>query len=174
MKKTATLSLVLTLICCMSAVSCGGGKINFDNPVEGKDYKISKKTEAGEVYSWTYKDFGEGVMPIAGFIGPTSEYPYEGNLLPNRITDESYATIKDCGLNIIYGHKEDWRYAQEDIISSLTYAEKYGIKYLFYDTSVIDISRQGLVASTEDIRTAVSKYSGYKACLLYTSDAADD
>ena len=163
MKKTATLSLVLTLICCMSAVSCGGGKINFDNPVEGKDYKISKKTEAGEVYSWTYKDFGEGVMPIAGFIGPTSEYPYEGNLLPNRITDESYATIKDCGLNIIYGHKEDWRYAQEDIISSLTYAEKYGIKYLFYDTSVIDISRQGLVASTEDIRTAVSKYSGYKA-----------
>ena len=69
MKKTATLSLVLTLICCMSAVSCGGGKINFDNPVEGKDYKISKKTEAGEVYSWTYKDFGEGVMPIAGFIG---------------------------------------------------------------------------------------------------------
>lgn len=47
MKKTATLSLVLTLICCMSAVSCGGGKINFDNPVEGKDYKISKKQKRG-------------------------------------------------------------------------------------------------------------------------------
>ena len=131
MKKTATLSLVLTLICCMSAVSCGGGKINFDNPVEGKDYKISKKTEAGEVYSWTYKDFGEGVMPIAGFIGPTSEYPYEGNLLPNRITDESYSTIKDCGLNIIYGHKEDWRYAQEDIISSLTYPKSTVLNICF-------------------------------------------
>lgn len=82
MKKTATFSLVLTLICCMSAVSCGGGKINFDNPVEGKDYKISKKTEAGEVYSWTYKDFGEGVMPIAGFIGPHRNIPMREIFFP--------------------------------------------------------------------------------------------
>lgn len=47
MKKTATLSLVLTLICCMSAVSCGGGKINFDNPVKEKIIRSAKKQKRG-------------------------------------------------------------------------------------------------------------------------------
>lgn len=101
------------------------------------------------------------------FCAPTGKYdnlPY-----PSRLTDEVFKSLKEAGINRIFGFGYDIR--KETQIKTLELCEKYGIKYLptmecfgrYVDFSWVDLTQEEKKNLDERFIKEVGEYVGYPA-----------
>lgn len=101
------------------------------------------------------------------FCAPTGKYdnlPY-----PSRLTDEVFKSLKEAGINRIFGFGYDIR--KETLIKTLELCEKYGIKYLptmecfgrYVDFGWVDLTQEEKKNLDERFIKEVGEYVGYPA-----------
>lgn len=101
------------------------------------------------------------------FCAPTGKYdnlPY-----PSRLTDEVFKSLKEAGINRIFGFGYDIR--KETQIKTLELCEKYGIKYLptmecfgrYVDFGWVDLTQEEKKNLDERFIKEVGEYVGYPA-----------
>lgn len=82
---------------------------------------------------YTYEPIGNGVMPILGYVSPPpANVMNQGNI--NYITENSYRSIKESGINIVVGLYESYPENPNQIPDALNCSYKTGIEYLVKDT----------------------------------------
>ena len=106
----------------------------------GLDYKESEKIAPEKYAAYSFDRFGDEVMPIGGYIGPTVGFGYNGTYMPSQITDYHFKQVKDCGLNFIIGMKPDYKTNAQDVIDALKFADKNDIMYFVRDTFLYDVT----------------------------------
>lgn len=114
---------------------------------------------------------GEDVMPISGYYGPAvSKKSFDGQSLPNYLTDEIFTLISDAGLNMIGYSDVDYGDSSEMVYTLLDYAEKYNLGIYVYDDLISD-QTPGNPPSTEEIAQRLTAYCDYPAfCGMYVVD----
>lgn len=104
---------------------------------------------------------GKDVMPIGAYYIPYSSiYSYNGNDLPNYISDEFYEKIADSGINLLMHSVTDYANAPELVEKNLDLGAKYNIGVLVDDTTITGQAKQDEI-SLEDISTQLSKYMNH-------------
>lgn len=104
---------------------------------------------------------GTDVMPIGAYYIPYSSiYSYNGNDLPNYISDEFYKKIADSGINLLMHSVTDYANAPELVEKNLDLGAKYNIGVLVDDTTITGQAKQDEI-SLEDISTQLSKYMNH-------------
>ena len=94
------------------------------------------------VYAFTFDGFSDDEMPIGGYIGPFGGYEHNGESIPSTVTDESYADVKECGLNFFAAMKQDYNANREETLLSLDLAAKYGVKLFICDRALYLLNLQ--------------------------------
>lgn len=156
------LSLILSCVCAAAPLA-GCGTQNSE--------VIKASTVAPEDYSVYYFDrFGDEVMPIGGYIGPTVGFGYNGTYMESQITDHHYELVSDCGLNFIIGMKPDYKTHKDDVIASLEYADRHNVMYFVRDTRLFDVKEENaanpdnyLYVSLQEFKDMVKEYSSYES-----------
>lgn len=156
------LSLILSCVCAAAPLAgCG----------EKSEEIVKAATVAPEDYAVYYFDrFGDEVMPIGGYIGPTSGFGYNGTYMESQITDHHYQLVSDCGLNFIVGMKPDYKTHKEDVLKSLEYADKNNVMYFVRDSRLYDINDANsanpdnyLYVTLKEFKEMTSEYSSSPA-----------
>lgn len=125
---------------------------------EDEGWKRVKTYEPEKVYSYTFDLLGEDVMPIGGYMAPTSGYAYGGVWYESKITDEQFALAEDAGINLLYNTREDYNIVPDTVKEALGYAETHKIVYLFPDTGIVNI-RGGRVADADTMAARIPEYA---------------
>lgn len=114
---------------------------------------------------------GKDVMPIGAYYIPYSSiYSYNGNDLPNYISDEFYAKIADSGINLLMHSVTDYSDAPNLVMKNLDLGAKYNIGVLVDDATITGQAGQEVI-SKEDITTQLSKYMNHPGFAgLYVTD----
>ena len=98
-----------------------------------------------------YPPIDPDVMPIGAWVSPPrANISNRGN--PSFITDEQFKTLSESGINLIYGLYEIAYDHLPEIMDTLDYCEKYGLKYLIRDFSVNE-------ADMDIVRNALRRYA---------------
>ncbi len=104
---------------------------------------------------------GKDVMPIGGYYIPySSTYSYNGNDLPDYISDEFYAKIAESGINLLMHSITDYSSAPKLVEKNLDLGAKYGIGVLVDDATVTGKAGRDDI-SMEEISTQLSKYMNH-------------
>ncbi len=118
------------------------------------------------IAKYTFKQLGEDVMPIGGYIGPPPADPFPGNTwsdeCPDYITEEQYQYIEDSGVNVIYGLKEDYATFSQSTMTALNLAQQHGIVYIASDSRLYDIEK-GIVPSNQEFDEKTASYRNHPA-----------
>lgn len=73
-------------------------------------------------------------MAISTYCAPQVPITFDGEDYPDRVTEEQYRKLKDCGLNLAMGQSEVMNTPTEKFVfRALEICEKLGIKYLVKD-----------------------------------------
>lgn len=104
------------------------------------------------VYSYSFPGLEKGVMPISAWCAPW----HVDN--KNNITLEKYKTIKDAGLNTIYGLYERMGVNDSYVFNALDICEQLGLSYLVRDESIPARSED-----EEDLISYVEKFTSYNS-----------
>lgn len=114
--------------------------------------------------------FGDEVMPIGGYVGPTAGFGYNGNYMPSQITDYHYKQVSDCGLNFVTGMNSDYKINAQDVLDGLYYADKNDVMYFVQDTYLYEVDDESaddpskwLNVTLEEYQERVSIYSSSPA-----------
>ncbi len=105
-------------------------------------------------------------MPIIGYYGPLAHGWNEAagveDVFPNFLTDYYFGLIADAGINtIMYSNDCGKEEEIQHVIKSLELAQKYGIGYYLWDTSVGDYA--GKAIDKDALAQQIAKYSSYPA-----------
>lgn len=119
-------------------------------------------------YVYAFDRFGDEVMPIGGYIGPTAGFGWRGTYYPSQITDKHFAMVSDCGLNFIVGMKPDYKVNSQDVINSLIHADNNNVMYFVCDTFLYEVTERNaanpdkyLHVTLDEFKERTSIYSGY-------------
>ena len=165
-KKIISLTMAVAMSC--SLFACGSPKV-----------KSAMVTEAEDFYAYSFDRFGDEVMPIGGYLGPTAGFGYQGNYMPSQIDDEHYKAVKDCGVNFIIGRPElDYKIQPELVKLALECADRNDVMYIVCDTLLYDVNDTNadnkdkyLNVTLDDFQQRVAEYSSYPAFAgLYCKD----
>lgn len=118
--------LIIAGLMLFSVTGCGSKKLP---PMQA---------ETPDVYY--FERFGDEVMPIGGYIGPTLGFGHNGNYYPSQVTDEHYAQVAECGLNFIIGTRPSYAVDSQTVLDALYYADKNDVMYYVYDTGLFIIN----------------------------------
>ena len=116
---------------------------------------------------FTFADMDEDVLPISGWIAPSSVT--ECNTL------EQYKILKESGLNTIYAHYETYGDKRasynidgkvydgtEEIYKALSYAEEVGVKYFVRDAQLFALEGEAFNEAFKSRNyTAYSSFAGF-------------
>ncbi len=81
--------------------------------------------------SYYFKQLGRNVMPVGIYCSPHPPIEKNGFSYPSRITDEQFKAIKECGINVVYGHEELFGTENEKwALKAMEYCDKYGLIYM--------------------------------------------
>lgn len=104
---------------------------------------------------------GKDVMPIGAYYAPySSTYSYNGNDLPEYISDEFYAKIADSGINLLMHSVTGYTESPKFVEKNLDLGAKYNIGVLVDDATITGQAGQEDI-SMEDITTQLSKYMNH-------------
>lgn len=114
---------------------------------------------------------GKDVMPIGGYYIPySSTYSYNGNDLPNYISDEFYAMIDESGINFLAHSMTEYSTAPALVEENLDLGEKYGIAVFVDDSTIMGQAGREEV-SKEEISIQLTNYMNHPAFAgLYITD----
>ena len=106
---------------------------------------------------------GQDVMPVAAYFGPyAATYSINGQSLPNYISEEYWADMAACGVNIMSHSITDYSAAPQEIQKNLDFGEKYGIAVVVDDSTVRNMADLDEI-SLEELTTQLSKYMNHPA-----------
>lgn len=155
MKKIISLLIASIMLLCM--VGCVNKNAESMAPMSVEDPNV-----------YYFNRFGDDVMPIGGYIGPTPGFGWNGNYYPSQITDYHYGQVADCGLNFIVGMKPDYKVNSQDVLDSLYWADKNDVMYFVCDTYLFEVTESNkenpnkyLYVSLDEFKDRVSIYSEY-------------
>ena len=152
-KKRRFISSLLTAIMILGTLS-GGSALENGTKIEPME------VEEAPAISFDIIG-GKDVMPIGAYYIPYSSiYSYNGNDLPNYISDEFYEKIADSGINLLMHSVTDYANAPELVEKNLDLGAKYNIGVLVDDTTITGQAKQDEI-SIEDISTQLSKYMNH-------------
>ena len=81
--------------------------------------------------SYYFEQLGENVMPVGIYCSPHPPIEKNGISYPSKITDEQFAAIKECGINVVYGHDELFGTPTEEwALKAMEYCDKYNLVYM--------------------------------------------
>lgn len=130
--------------------------VDLSSSSSSLDSSLLPKWEEHDCFSYAYSYLGKDVMPIGGWCSPTGNY----------ITNEQYATLKQSGLNSIYGLYETYTNNKADVDKSLSYSKLNGVVYLARDNSL-----GVLLDEPELLKTRMDYYDAYANCQgLFVAD----
>lgn len=157
------ISVVLAAALLASLGGCGEEKQVVIEPME---------TE--EVYTLSFDPIGgKDVMPIAGYYGPIPvEYSYNGESMPDYLSDELFQLIPECGVNLINYCTIDWASQMELAKKLLLQGEKHNVGIFMRDAFVWNDGRSTEITQTvQDYDRRLSEYSDYPAyCGVFVCD----
>ena len=106
---------------------------------------------------------GKDVMPIGAYYIPYSSiYSYNGNDLPNYISDEFYAKIADSGINLLMHSVTDYSDAPNLVMKNLDLGAKYNIAVIVDDSTVRNMADLDEI-SIEKASNQLAKYMNHPA-----------
>jgi len=150
------LSVFIAVILMLSIAGCGN------------DVKSGIKTAPEEYYSCYFDRFGDEVMPIGGYVGPVPGFGYDGNYMPNQITDYQYKTVKECGLNFIIDKHADYKNKPEEALLMLEHADNNDVMVFVTDSYLFEVTDNTYnnpdlytYTSLKDFKDRVKAYSSY-------------
>lgn len=158
--------MAVTISC--SLFACGGSEV-----------KKARVTQSEDFYAYSFDRFGDEVMPIGGYLGPTSGFGYKSNYMPSQVDDEHYKAVKDCGVNFIIGRPElDYKVQPENVKKALECADKNDVMYIVCDTYLFDVTadnakneKRYVYVSYDEFCERVKEYSEYASFAgLYCRD----
>lgn len=144
------ISMVLLLALLLQTVGCKKEQVE-EQKVEIQPMEIE------EVVTYGF-DFlgGKDVMPIMAFFGPNFyNYSYNGNDMPEYVSDEMFQLYKETGINIIGKSQVDASHIKAKEILEL--GEKYGLGILVSD------SRLNNTMTLEEADAYTKDYADYPA-----------
>lgn len=150
------LTLLFILVLSVQLVGCG----------EKSEVTVIQDMEEEEVVSFSF-DFigGKDVMPIVGYFGPyETSYTYNGNVMPDYLSDEMFQLIKDTGINAISASNIDFAKRTETAKRYLTQAEKYGIGVTMRDSRLTSASAKEMPLATVD--SCINEYANYPSFIM--------
>ena len=106
-----------------------------------------------------FVSYDEDVMPIGGYYGPYDKTVTDGNYGTNTfdtLNEETFAKIKELGVNLITYTEENYVTNKEDILLQLELAEKYGVDVYVKDTRISSKN-----CATAHIAACLSEYMEY-------------
>ena len=160
--KSSRYVVLISLLALLSACSNKEETSSTVSSSESSDPSISISTYEGTpllpkhpllpVYSYSFPHISKDEMPIGAWVAPwrVGEKNFQ--------TIEQYRTIKEAGLNTIYGLYESYGLNTPYVFDALSLAEQAGIGYLVRDGS--------LGAYSEDIdefKSHMDQYTAYSS-----------
>lgn len=142
--------------------------VDKNNVVNQVDYENIRDGLIGIANTTTqsvYFTHEQDVMPIAGFYAPSRGTDAEGNAY-DLITDDIYKLISDAGINLILSGNIDYRTKSQDVLDSLSLAEKYGLGMYVYDTRYNPDSAVLEAPALADYQKDFAGYSSYKGTFV--------
>ena len=121
-KRIIALLCLLVMAVSLTAVGCQGKVVAY------------KRGTPVTYYSASWRGIDEDEMLIAGFVGPHDFYAGSGYALPSLLTDETFAELKECGINQIQDH---YSIETQQAEKALNLAAKYGITYILPCPSIL-------------------------------------
>lgn len=104
---------------------------------------------------------GKDVMPIGGYYGPhQNNYCWDGNELPDLITDEMFEMYKDMGINSLTYSEINSNQESDAIIRILEMCEKYDMAY-FPGNMDITYNRGDEVLTATQAGEQLAKWAKY-------------
>jgi len=111
---------LLMVMALLVGCSSGSKEVSVITPMEKEESKAISFNIIG----------GKDVMPIGGYYGPhLNNYCWDGNELPDNITDEVFELYKDIGLNMLTYTEILSRSNRDAIVRVLEMCEKYDMAY---------------------------------------------
>ena len=111
---------------------------------------------------------GKDVMPIGGFYGPfNTKGSYDGNAVPNYLTEEYFQKISEAGVNLIV---QAYISGDDNIQLALDLGEKYGIGWMVPDAI---LSSPAIAGQKSDVELAeiLTKWRNHPAyCGIHVCD----
>ena len=110
--------------------------------------------------------FGDkNVMPIAGYYGPLDRFDDSDPIFHNRVDEHHFQALAEAGINLIAYCDVDYKKQPDLVMKSLDLCEKYGIRYMVFDSNIVDCAEQPDHPdyTTEKIEQYLSKYANHPA-----------
>lgn len=155
------LSLLVVSVMSLSVYGCGAEQKVSIEPMEIEEVNVLGFDFLG----------GEDVMPISGFYGPTlSNYSYNGQSLPDYFTDDIFALISECGVNMIGHSYTNYELAPSYVYKMLELGENHNLGVFVYDPMFWSLDPDNL-PSVEEMAEQLTQYCDYPAfCGVYVAD----
>lgn len=82
-----------------------------------------------------FDEIFQNEIPITVFCSPEGPFTKNGVEYPDRINEEQYKLLKDCGINVVYGHEVfmDRPDSVAELFKSMDICEKLGLVYFVRD-----------------------------------------
>lgn len=168
MRKVSRTKRVITgILCAAMLVSAFTGCAKEE---EKKVVIEPMEAEVPDVYGIDFLG-GTDVMPIAGYYGPMpSNYSVDGQNLPDYISDEFMAAIKEGGFNLLNHQYTYYGKTPGQVIELLNLGEKHGLAVCVFDERITSNLGEKTL-SVDEIDALVSEYRDYPAFAgLYVVD----
>lgn len=102
--------------------------------------------------NFNIKQLGKKEIPIAIYCGPLCASEYKGNKYESQMTRDIFAKLKECGINVVYGHDDEFNTpTEEEAIKCMDLCAEFGMAYLARDDISLDYCSTG--RSRADYRT---------------------
>lgn len=106
---------------------------------------------------------GKDVMPLAGYYGPyTGSFSYNGQTMPDYVTDEYFQMIAESGINLIVSSPVTYDSSPDTIEKALDLGEKYDIGMYVGDSYITGNLGENTL-SVEEISAQLAKYRNHPA-----------
>ena len=108
---------------------------------------------------------GNDVMPLIGYHAPLPAMTsYNGNSQPTTATEQFYADMAECGINVLSQPLIDYATAPKTYQKMLDWAYKYGIGQNIYDTNICtnyDLTEEEMIPLMKDYVTHPAYIGNY-------------
>lgn len=180
------LSAVLSVIVLSSLSSCGGGTSaeskagesfnEFEDSDSGKTSEsfnefddedpyadeVNRINNGGYAYYY-YEQLGRFVMPKGAWCAPPT--PYQ-DFTVNNVTFENYKTVKESGINSVYGLYDRLPADTASVYAALDFCEELGLVYLVRDIGIAALGVEPELITTDKARYSYFDSPAFGGCLV--------
>lgn len=131
---------LLSLVLVFSVFGCGQNNLRLIT--NESDYVKSQTRGTLPYASLSFNGIGgKDVLPVGGFYGPYSSVStIDGQVFPELVTDEIYASLSEAGVNVIVYSIDSYSGSGSGVFKALELGEKYNIGYFVDDLFIREVA----------------------------------